>query len=279
MSATVPVRDRNNTIVGLVDRKLFDTLEAIDAMADANRADDDPDDDAPPAPARPSAPPPPRRRAGDTPSVFAPQPRSDAAASDAERQWKIIGAILAIVLIGFFVWAQWRVSSLAVAEAPAADAAASPTASATAAAAAELVGIPLPNAAIAYDAPNGSILGPLEPGRRCVPDHWSPDGRWLRADCQGSGMVWLGQEAWSGATGLPPTPTPVPTPTAPPPRPAPAAPVPAWQPTATPNWASLPIVGRAESPDGVLICESRISQADAERCLAELLAQTATSEE
>jgi hypothetical protein len=271
MSTAVPVRDHQGRITGLVDRKLFDTLEEMDRMAEP----DDAPDDAPPEPPAPrtGAPPPPRRRAADTPTTF--QPATPAPSTPGTLPWHAIGAVAAVVLIALFVWTQWRSVPLpAAADAPA------PSASTVAdAPAAPAAGIPLPNAAIAYDEPNGSILGPIEPGRVCLPDHWSPDGRWLRADCQGSGMVWLGQEAWSGATGLPPTPTPVPTPTAPPPRPAPAAPVPAWQPTATPNWASLPIVGRAESPDGVLICESRISQADAERCLAELLAQTATSEE
>jgi hypothetical protein len=260
----VPVRDPHGTIVALAEPGLFAS-----------------GDDPPPIPPAPPAPP-----ATGTPAPGDPneRPRRPRSSLDEElnghnnivRNYGLVALAIVIALAAVFYlrWQQVRAVD-----------AATETATATATATPWPVSTPtLPNAVVAYAAPDGVVVGALEAGR--VYTMIARSGRaWVQIDVgtpDAPNIVWVKAEELFGslldatlvdAFSDLATPTALPTPTeipyVPPPRPV-------YVPPPTPNWPAMPIVGRAESPDGVLICESRISQADAERCLAELLAQTTT---
>lgn len=244
-----PIRNGHGEIVDLID-----TRELIDAPVAA------------PAPASPAAPPRPPRSPSTGPTPLGSlRPQSAAQGQPAPGQgWIMLIAVVA--LIGLAVFALRGEGGAA----PPLDVTAQVPSSPPAPTALVLV-----RAIVAYDAPNGGALGALEAGRAyslvAISDAWQ------QIDIEGSGLVWV--RSWELAGEPQPTATATPPPTAtlvPYVPPAPVQQRPAYVPPPTPDWSSMPIVGRAESADGVLICESRISQADADRCLADLLAQTST---
>lgn len=146
---------------------------------------------------------------------------------------------------------------------------------------------PLPVAVIAYDAPAGSPIGALEPGRPYRPVARA-GADWMQLEVNGSGLLWVRAADLGPLAADPPDTTPLPDAFPPTPTPSPTPVLPTatpWQPpppVPTRDWSRQPCtsaeaVGRAESPDGVLLVESCISQADAERLLADLLAATAAA--
>lgn len=78
----------------------------------------------------------------------------------------------------------------------------------------------LPRAVVAYAAPDGAVLGSIEPGRPYTPTARLGDA-WTRITAAGSGLVWVRASELPAAPGLPDLATPTP----PPPPPATAAPV------------------------------------------------------
>lgn len=178
--------------------------------------------EAPPTPILQTAPvgsPPPAapaRRPGELPTPFGQQP-GKAAAPQRLTPRQIAAAAGVAVLLVALGWAALRTAPPAPAPAPTAapTAAAPPTAT------------PLPllaRAVVAFDAPDGTPVGALDPGRayRLVEER----GIWRQLDVAGSGTVWVRSWEMDGLPPIEPTPLPTAVPTlAPPPAPAaPAAP-------------------------------------------------------
>jgi hypothetical protein len=279
MSRGIPVRNAQGQIVDVVSPELFATTNLIDeAEPFATASPPAPDGSVSPSPPHTATP---RRRTGETPTIFQLRPSTPTASSGArsllqEAMYLIVGmSIVGLLILG--VWS-WRMqTSEATHVAPITDLTSTKTTPGVPTA--TLVMPTIPVAAVAYDAPGGVVLGAIEPGRRCTPLTWSADRAWLSAECDQSGRVWFTAAVWHDVPGLPPTPSPTATPLpVPTPVPTQSARTPLFGPTPTIDWQSRPIVGRAESPDGILICESRISQQAAEHCLADLLTQTAQAE-
>ncbi len=131
----------------------------------------------------------------------------------------------------------------------------------------------LARAVVTYAEPGGAAIGAIEPGRGY--QLLEESAGWRQLKVAGTGVVWVRSWEMDGVAPPTATPTATPVPTAQP------LPTPAYvAPTAVPtrDWAQRPcepaeVVGRARERG--LVVESCLSQADAERLLAELLQQTA----
>jgi len=127
-----------------------------------------------------------------------------------------LGLVLAIALIASLVWYQSTLNQDR--ESPRDELVGQ---------AEEVPGKPIfPHVVLAYDAPNGNILGGIEPGRAYNVVTRQDDG-WQHVEVEGSGMVWI-----FGTGETPPIAVVTPMPT--------AAPQPQWQPAVAAQPASPP---------------------------------------
>jgi hypothetical protein len=195
-----------------------------------------------------------------------------------EVNWPIVIVSIVLIIAGavvFVLMNQQTLATLAVAPpTPIPLVSPSPTvAPATVTATSVPAPYRLPRAVVAYAAPDGSVVGALEP-QRSFAIHARSGAEWLQVAVADAGLVWVRQADVASAdiaaavAALPDmaTATPAPTSTI------------VAQPSATPaprigNWCTPElVVGRARS--GALIVESCQSQADAERTLDRLLRAT-----